>query len=195
MCGIFGVGVGSASGLERQRLPGVLSDLFVLSESRGKEAAGIAINNGQGVFVAKEAIPASRFIKTPGYQRFLADHLLGDGTSAGPAGSLAVIGHSRLVTNGAQGRNENNQPVTTADMVGVHNGIIVNDAALWQQHPECQRHTEVDSEVILALFHEFMCRTESAPSALRQTFAELDGVASIALLPQAREQLILATNN
>ena len=176
-------------------MPGVLAELFVLSESRGKEAAGIAISNGQGVFVAKEAIAASRFIKTPVYQSFLDQHLLGSGASNGYSGALAVIGHSRLVTNGARGQNENNQPVRSSDVVGVHNGIIVNDAELWQRHPECERRTEVDSEVILALFHKFLQQTHSASSALEATFAELDGVASVALLPSAPEQLILATNN
>ncbi|HKO91423.1 MAG TPA: hypothetical protein VJU61_09745, partial [Polyangiaceae bacterium] len=133
--------------------------------------------------------------KTPAYQSFLDQHLHGSGATNGYSGALAVIGHSRLVTNGARGQNENNQPVTSRDLVGVHNGIIVNDQELWQRHPECERRTEVDSEVILALFHKFLEQTHSAPSALEETFAELDGVASVALLPSASEQLILATNN
>src|ERR1044071_7938151 len=124
MCGIFGVGLGPNSELDRQRLRGVLAELFVLSESRGKEAAGIAIDDGHGVFVAKEAVSASRFIKTSGYQRFLDEHLPsnGNGKANGHGRALAVIGHSRLVTNGTQGQNENNQPVSTNGMVGVHNG-------------------------------------------------------------------------
>jgi glucosamine--fructose-6-phosphate aminotransferase (isomerizing) len=194
MCGIFGIGLGPQSSVERRQLAEMLAELFVLSESRGKEAAGIAVHNGQGVFVAKEPIPASRFIKTPGYQRFLTEHVL-NGSAAEPARCLAVIGHSRLVTNGAQAQNENNQPVVTPDVVGVHNGIIVNDTELWQRHPDVQRRSEVDSEVILALYRKYLQQTGSASRALDATFAEIDGVASVALLPRDQEQLLLATNN
>ena len=57
--------------------------------------------------------------------------------------SVAVMGHSRLVTNGAQENNQNNQPVVAGDMVGIHNGIIVNDEELWQRL--CRNAAEIRS--------------------------------------------------
>lgn len=194
MCGIFGVSIGANSPLGEKRLTAIINDLFVLSETRGKEAAGIAINNGQGLFVAKDAVPASSFIRTKTYRQFMERHLsvLGS-TSAGVP--VAVIGHSRLVTNGAQAVNENNQPVKSSGVVGVHNGIVVNDIELWEKHPDCRRATEVDSEVILALFRKFLDRTQSPAGALPLTYQELDGVASIGLLLADQDVMVLGTNN
>ena len=55
-------------------------------------------------------------------------------------------GHSRLVTNGYRSFDDNNQPVISTGSVGVHNGIVVNDKSIWQQHPQMERRTDVDSE-------------------------------------------------
>ena len=53
--------------------------------------------------------------------------------------ALAIVGHSRLATNGTQSNVDNNQPVIVNGAVGIHNGIIVNDEQLWQKHPELRR--------------------------------------------------------
>ncbi len=159
--------------------------------------------------------------------------------------SGTLIGHSRLVTNGAQERNDNNQPVIADGIVAVHNGIITNDAELWQRHPELKREYEVDTEVLLRLVGKYRREAAAAEgaeppgmaakrvsaigtvapetaaansavagvapgssrgviaadssrgviAAVRAAFGEIEGYASVAMLFDDLDGLLLATNN
>jgi hypothetical protein len=189
MCGIFGAVIGATSPLRHGRqLERSVERLFLLSESRGKEAAGLAISNDAALAVYKAAIPARDMIRASGYRTFLRDAV-----KPGRNG-IALIGHSRLVTDGGRELNRNNQPVIGAGIAGIHNGIIVNHAALWQRHAGLQRRLDVDSEVIFALIREQLGRGATLIDATRATFGELQGAASVAALLEDRDQLLLATN-
>ncbi len=72
--------------------------------------------------------------------------------------TVAVIGHSRLVTNGTEDIHNNNQPVLKNGMACIHNGIIVNDKELWKKFPDLKREYEIDTEIILALIAKFAKR-------------------------------------
>ena len=192
MCGIFGAVIAKSSELRGEAaLNRSLEQMFQLSESRGKEAAGLAITNDDQLAVYKAAIPASDMIRARGYRAFLRE-AVGNGHARN---GVAFIGHSRLVTDGDRETNRNNQPVTTRGVVGIHNGIIVNHGEIWKGHPDLSRQLEVDSEVIFALIREQLSRGSSMIEATRATFAELEGAASIAALFDDRDQLLLATNN
>ena len=54
-----------------------IDDLFRLSESRGKEAAGIALLNREEISVYKTPISASRMIKMDSYKNLLERHIAG----------------------------------------------------------------------------------------------------------------------
>ena len=60
---------------------------------------------------------------------------------------VLILGHSRLQTNGQSEINTNNQPVVKDGVVGIHNGIIVNDDKLWKSFPELKKKYDVDTEV------------------------------------------------
>jgi hypothetical protein len=190
MCGIFGAVAGASSRLRQgPELQRSIERLFLLSESRGKEAAGSAVATREQLTVYKAAVPAREMIRSPGYQAFFREAVRDERSS------IAIIGHSRLVTDGGRESNENNQPVLAPGIVGVHNGIVVNHAALWQQHPELERRFDVDSEVIFVLLRAALDRGLSLAGAARSVFAELQGAASVAALFDDRDQLLLATNN
>jgi glucosamine--fructose-6-phosphate aminotransferase (isomerizing) len=191
MCGIFGGVIGAASTLrERARLQSSIQRLFLLSESRGKEAAGFAMATQDQLSVYKAAVPARSMIRSPGY-RALVREAAGVQRSRG----VAFIGHSRLVTDGVRELNRNNQPVVTRGIVGIHNGIIVNHAELWRKHSHLERQYDVDSEVIFALLHDQLERGLPMMEAARRTYLELEGAASIAALFADRDVLLLGTNN
>src|SRR5262245_40064846 len=122
MCGIFGIVSPDGRNIERD-----LALLFVLSESRGKEAAGLALLDGNEITVLKEAQSASRMMSRATYRSLLAKTV----ANSAPR-PITAIGHSRLVTNGLDAIASNNQPVVRENLVGIHNGIIVNDAKLWK---------------------------------------------------------------
>jgi len=191
MCGIFGAVIGGRSELrDAAELERSVERLFRLSESRGQEAAGLAVTNDAELAVYKAAQPAREMIRDRAYRSFLRE-----ATSARHANGIAFIGHSRLVTDGDREVNRNNQPVVGRGIAGIHNGIIVNHAALWTRHPRLRRHFEVDSEVIFALLRDRLDAGAPLAAATRATFAELEGAASIAALFDDRDQLLLATNN
>ena len=190
MCGIFGGVVGHGSPLrEARHLEQSMESLFRLSESRGKEAAGLAVTTDAALTVYKAARPAREMIRDRSYRAFVRD-TLSDRTNG-----VAFIGHSRLVTDGGREINKNNQPVMGNGVVGIHNGIIVNHSAIWERHTHLRRESEVDSEVIFALIRDRITAGADLMTATRGTFAELQGVASIAAMFDDRDQLLLATNN
>jgi glutamine phosphoribosylpyrophosphate amidotransferase len=100
MCGIFGVvaTIGDASRAEELN-----AQLFKLSESRGKEASGLAGIAGAQIRVLKAPGSSKHLMKSAAYQSYVRDVVR--------APRVATIGHSRLVTNGSQVEHANNQPV------------------------------------------------------------------------------------
>ncbi len=189
MCGIFGLLVPAQTDFDGSQLRRTLDRLFRFSESRGKEAAGLALRTDDRIQVYKRNIPASRFLRQAGYRRLFRDGRIQ------PFAPLAAIGHSRLVTNGSEEVHRNNQPVIVDDAVGIHNGIIVNADALWQRFDELERRSEVDSEILFKLIRHFVAQGQTLAEATRSTFAHCLGQASIAALFTDMERLLLFTNN
>lgn len=196
MCGIFGLIAGPESPLSRTDLTSIVEKLFLRSELRGKEAAGLAVLQESGLETYKYSNRARLMLGTEHYRSFFGNFL--DSVYAAgadrPFRPVALVGHSRLVTNGIETLNRNNQPVATSATVGVHNGIITNDGALWAAHPELDRVAEIDTEVLFRLLDKYREEDGSEETALRRTFSQLEGSASIAYLTDAGDRLCLATN-
>lgn len=67
-----------------------------------------------------------------------------------PASARALIAHTRFATQGDPKFNENNHPVVDDGLVLVHNGVVRNDAELYDVL-DYERSVEVDSAVLGAL--------------------------------------------
>ena len=197
MCGIFGVISKEGSKFKVDLIKNCVDNLFLLSESRGKEAAGFALKINDKIFVYKKPTAASAMVNSPEYKNLLAD-IVSKNSSLDKQkvlnNPLAIIGHSRLVTNGRQTLSTNNQPVIKDGLVGIHNGIIVNVDQLWQKFQEIQRQYEVDTEVLLSLITYFRKQGQSITKSLQKTFSTIEGAASVAILLNDNPYLILATN-
>jgi glucosamine--fructose-6-phosphate aminotransferase (isomerizing) len=190
MCGIVGiVSSGASRSLPAKTLKSLFNRLLHLSEARGKEASGVAIRTGNTIRVHKQATPVSGLIASRRYRDLMAEQF------ANYPDNIALIGHSRLVTNGVESEGSNNQPVCREGAVGIHNGIIVNCEQLFSEHPEISRQLEVDTEVILCLLRHYTLEARGLEWAAQQTYRQLRGVASIAVLSEDSDQLLLATNN
>lgn len=195
MCGIFGVLSRTNAGLGRPLTERVIRELFTLSETRGKESSGIAIRSAMDrtIHVTKDDVPATELIRSKVYADFL-DKALGKG-AAGNGQQLAVIAHSRLVTNGSQENNFNNQPCIKDGIVMVHNGIVTNVDELWAKYAgRIERKYEVDTEVLAALFRMLLSEGLGPVEAIRRVFTEMEGAASLAILINDSRQVLLATN-
>jgi asparagine synthetase B (glutamine-hydrolysing) len=187
MCGIFGVICASDSAADRDLARALATSLLRASETRGREACGIAVHDGERISVLKQGGSVTDFLANPKLHQLL------DEASARTTRTLAITGHSRLATNGAQSNVDNNQPVITHGAVALHNGIIVNDRKLEQQF-SITRQGELDSEVLAALLRTKLDASKDLVGAARATFQVIEGSASIAMMFDNLDVMLLATN-
>ena len=192
MCGIFGLLVGSEVKLSVAELMEVVNRMFKLSVSRGKEASGIAVRSKGSIYVYKEPVSSSKLVRSERY-RSLFKRLNEEGRSNLKA-PFAIFGHSRLATNGPSEVNYNNQPVVKDGAVGVHNGIIVNDGELWGEFPRFERKFDVDTEVFLSLLQMYRKQGRPLVGSVREVFGRIEGSASVALMFDDCDAVVLATN-
>jgi predicted glutamine amidotransferase len=198
MCGIFGLIANSSSALTQKKSNEIINKLFILSESRGKESAGIAVKNtaDKKIQVVKHSIPASKLVGSEEYKKFINNALQSAFDSNKKISSpFAVIAHARLVTNGTQENNNNNQPVIKAGSVAVHNGIITNVEDLWQKYQQLGREFEVDTEVFIAIIKHYIASGKSIIDAVQLAYQEIEGTASTAILFSEFNKVVLASNN
>lgn len=182
MCGIFGV-IAKQDSFNTE----IVSDLFLLSQSRGKDASGIAIVNGDKILVFKKATAAEKLVQLPAYRKLIKEVSQSKDT-------IALIGHARMVTNGTMAENNNNQPVIKDGIVAIHNGIVVNDEVLWKKFKQLKRNYEVDTEVFLALVRYFYKQAKDIREAMRKVYAEIEGATTTALFFHDLNYLALSTN-
>ncbi|MNK22782.1 Glutamine--fructose-6-phosphate aminotransferase [isomerizing] [compost metagenome] len=189
MCGVFGFFETGTQSQDKVRTKKMVDKLFLLSETRGRDASGIVVQGDGDIHVLKRYLTASEFIKTGEYNSIF-DSLDGPLNQ-----SVKVMGHARLATNGMTFLELNNQPVVAGDMVAVHNGIVTNDSELWSEHPEMMRKLEVDTELMLKLFEKYALQYGNIEAGVKQAFKEFEGNVSCGLISPKFDSMVLATNN
>jgi glucosamine--fructose-6-phosphate aminotransferase (isomerizing) len=195
LCGIFGILIGEKLKLSPKELMQIVNSMFKLSESRGKEASGLALRFKESIYVLKEPITSSRLVKTSNYKNLFNNTLKTEGYDGVQLQApLLILGHSRLQTNGQSEINTNNQPVVKDGAIGIHNGIIVNDTKLWGSFPTLDKKYDVDTEVFLSLLQMFRSHGKSMVEAVRLVFEQIEGSASVAVEFDDEDTLVLATN-
>ena len=135
MCALFGF-LDFGRILPQKILRELTQALANSAEERGTDASGISyIKNGK-VSIYKRPKPAHKL-------RFNF-----------PAGTRAVMGHTRLTTQGNQKLNWNNHPFfghADVDFAFAHNGVLYNDKELRQLKNLPDTHIETDSYVAVQL--------------------------------------------
>ena len=161
MCGIAGYSLSSGSTVERTLAAQAL--LAAIAE-RGADAVGYAYRRpgDQSPTVVKQRTPASLLLERVSV----------------PGDACQLLVHVRDYTKGHPSIAANNHPVRHGPVVGIHNGVIVNDDELLGRH-DCARaepRMTVDSEAIFAL----AAHSESDAAALQ----ELEGSMAAAWLDE-----------
>lgn len=198
MCGVFGIVVESNSKIEKNEFESGLKSLYRLSESRGKESAGLHSyipSLGQS-WTFKEERRASELLKSSEFREWTGGplHSIFSQKTEGTVTPFAVLAHSRLVTNGTAALAENNQPVRVGKVTVIHNGIVVNVDSLWSENKELHRTAEVDTEVIAAIISRAIQGQVDPLKATREVFALIQGSASIGWAHDDGDFIVLATN-
>lgn len=197
MCGIFGIIARGGARADHLRIERLVRRIARISESRGRDSSGFAVRDaGAGAFrVLRAPLAVTALVRSPQYREVVRPAITGASVGDDRAGStIAVIGHSRLVTNGTQLADHNNQPVVRSDVIGVHNGIVVNEDALWAEIPGDAPAFDIDTEALLALFAHARRTSGDSGRALRHLFDRVEGSFSVALMPADRDELVLGTN-
>lgn len=196
MCGIFGVAAAKNGRLDPRSLRRALSTLAHESQSRGKDSSGLVFydDSAQACRVIKGAVKLGDLLRAREARRLLSD-ALGAWAEEHDGASFAVMGHSRLVTNGTQLDDENNQPIVKDGLIGIHNGIIVNDDAIWEANPDLQRQCKIDTEVMLAMLRKQLDMGHDSPAAIARTNRQIEGTVSTAILDPGSRSMTLFTNN
>lgn len=104
--------------------------------------------------------------------------------------SHVVMGHSRLITNGLS----DNQPVVRDGFCTIHNGIIVNDEAVWKEL-KVERKFEIDSEVIIGIALQHLSDGGSLNDLPKHVLSLCKGTISCALALPEQGKLLLFSNN
>ncbi|MDO8307742.1 MAG: glucosamine 6-phosphate synthetase [Actinomycetota bacterium] len=167
MCGIFGI---VSNSIVSQR------DLRILAshaEQRGKDSSGLLLHGDAGYRVIRSSSPI----------KGLLDSI--EATTTG-----FVMGHSRLVTNGLA----DNQPVVRDGVCVIHNGIVVNDEAIWPRIGK-ERELEVDSEVIAALAAEVLDGGGTVEDISTRVLEMCEGTVATAVALPSLGKLCLFSNN
>jgi glutamine---fructose-6-phosphate transaminase (isomerizing) len=193
MCGIFGVITKNKSSYNDNFLKKSLKTLAKLSESRGRDSSGLCTlnHNDYSFDIVKGPIPANELLK----RDKVNDNLKDTFSKKNNDKLRLVFGHARLVTNGTQLEDANNQPVIKDDIICVHNGIVVNVDDLWKEHPGLIRENEIDTEILPALIRMELNNGISIESSIKKTINKVFGTASIATTFADLEKFVLATNN
>ena len=109
------------------------------AEERGTDAAGISYIKDGKVIIFKRPKPAHKI-------RFNA-----------PDGTTAIMGHTRLTTQGNQKFNQNNHPFyghADKNFAFAHNGVLYNDMELRKTKNLPATHIETDSYVAVQLIEQ-----------------------------------------
>ncbi len=196
MCGIFGVVSTERHIRNRRLIDNIVNSLFLFSQTRGSEAAGIALNTSHSINILKQAGSPSELIKRIEYKDIFNDSVSSylEKQDLSSKTCFSLIGHSRLVTNGSQSQDINNQPVSVPGITAVHNGIITNQNEILSNNIDIELDTEVDTELLLKLLSKHNKFTNNIQLATKKTFEVIKGSASVAAFLEDSPYLLLATN-
>lgn len=167
MCGIFGI-VSLA--------PVSSADLKILvqhAQQRGRDSSGLITLTGGAYGVYRADYPIARLL-----------------AEVATAEASIVMGHSRLITNGLG----DNQPVVRDGIAVLHNGIVVNDDAIWPQLGKA-RQLQIDSEVIAGIAADHLENGGSLAEVGHKVLDACRGVVACALLVPRLAKLCLFSNN
>ena len=147
MCAVFGY-LDYKGKVSNAILKKLIQNLSIAAEVRGTDATGISYVNHGKVMTFKKAKPAHKI------KLYF------------PRNTRAVIGHTRMTTQGSEKYNYNNHPFDgrcgTETFALAHNGVLYNDAELKTKYHLPKTLIETDSYVAVQLLEqEKQLHTES----------------------------------
>ena len=177
MCCLFGMmDYGNYFGFRKKTK--MLRSLAKASEARGKDASGIAYCTRGKLQVYKRALPGHK----------LRIHV--------PEQSKAVMGHTRLTTQGNERKNQNNHPFLgkagNTTFALAHNGMIYNDKILRRKYCLPKTGIETDSYIAVQLLEQ---SKELSFASLGQMAEAVEGSFSFTVLDEQENLYFVKGDN
>ena len=187
MCGIAGMVFLSGSRVRDSEVTkAILRNLLIESMVRGRSATGVAFVSHSKASVVKHNIDARDFIRSDFYAEAEKKFIDGDDKAFGKPN--IILAHTRMPTKGSEKNRDNNHPIVSDKIIGVHNGNISNDDDLFKEYIKSspylfKRKGEVDTEIIFRMINHFR-HTVSMPmyDAIEHTDKLLKGSYACALV-------------
>ncbi len=165
MCGIYGIAFLENMTVRPKILRKILKNLALEAQSRGRDATGYAFTSDNGIVIFKNNLRASEFTEMENYRSTVKKYLATDKMP------YSIIGHTRAQTKGSHENPDNNHPIRTGNIVGVHNGMIYNDDTKFSwlknmSNGKVKRIAQVDSEIIFSLIN-YHAKSFKFPSTVK----------------------------
>lgn len=177
MCCLFGF-LDYGHKLTRKQRSQLLTTLSIACEERGTDATGIAYNSDGRLHIFKRPLPA---------------HLMWYRV---PLEATAVMGHTRMTTQGSENKNQNNHPffgkAGDTRFALAHNGVLCNDGSLRKKKKLPVTRIETDSYVAVQLLER--CGELSFKS-LQVMAEDLEGTFTFTALSDKNELYFVMGNN
>ena len=177
MCGLFGFSDPKHT-LTQKQIRRLTGSLATASEQRGTDASGIAYVQGQTLRIYKRPLPAHSM------------------TWLIPAHTTAVMGHTRMTTQGNSAFNPNNHPFPgicgDTRFALAHNGVLHNDDALKQRCHLPKTNIQTDSYVAVQLLEQ---DGRLDAETIGNTAARLEGSFSLTILNQFNHLYLVKGNS
>ena len=177
MCCLFGL-IDYGHSLSAKQKNHVLSALATAAEARGIDATGIAYNYGGKLRIYKRPWPGH-------LMRFRV-----------PADAHAIMGHTRMATQGSARKAYNNHPfpgsVKSGAFAFAHNGMIHNDDILRRIKGLPETEIETDSYIGVQLIEQ---KKTLSFSSLRYMAEQLEGSFTCTVLDQQNNLYIIKGDN
>lgn len=175
MCAIFGINFMNGCNIGNKELvKQLLEKLLIVSSPRGRRATGVAFISNKEVTVVKDNVEADEFIDLKEYNEACKKYI-NPAKEISRDRTISIIGHCRFPTKGSPKIRDNNHPLVAGNIIGIHNGVIFNDDALFNRL-NLPRKGQVDSEVIFQLLNFYIHgRSHNAIKAIQISSIMLSG--------------------
>ncbi len=195
MCGIFGLVLQRETLTNYSYVRQDMNLLFQLSKVRGQDSSGMAVFSDDEIKILRQMADPSVMMKNPGFKEILESACSKDSTKS----PLMIIGQCRLTTDGSSAVHENNQPVLSKRLVGVHNGIVINADMLANEHKGDEITAEgvlskSDTRLFFSKIDDLYGKSGDLTGSVSEVFRQIKGTASVALLSALEKKLVVGTN-
>ena len=143
------------------------------AQQRGRDSSGLVVHNSCGYRSYRADFPIGRLL-----------------SQVSPFPCATIMGHSRLITNGLS----DNQPVVRDGICVLHNGIVVNEEAVWDEI-DVPRQQMIDTEVIAAIALDHLNDRGAVETLAERVLESCSGTIACALTLTRMGKLCLFSNN